>query len=865
MADRRFPTDTRPAPRRLVPRAEAAAAPVPAAAPKPLVHYPDSVAVALPMPLDRTYTYRVPEALTDAAKVGCRVLVPFGKRAVTGMVVGPGEAVPKGITLRPIQDVLDDQPAFTDEMLRLTRWIADYYLCGWGEAIRAALPTGTSVESQLHLYRTDQPAPEDLPKLAGRVLDYLATHEGEAPLSSVRHQLGEVPLALIRRLEAAGLLRVERELSRAKVRVKYEKYLRLADAFRTPEALGALREDLRGAKQIAVVEALAAYAVEGQPLARQADVLARAEASSATVSSLAKKGILSVEEQEVIRTPLGDLSAQLYDPQPPKKLHRAQQAALGHIQEALHAHRFEAFLLHGVTGSGKTEVYIEALKTVVARGQTGIVLVPEIALTPQTVQRFRAHFGDQIAVLHSRMSLGERYDAWRHLRNGRYSIVIGPRSAVLAPLQNLGLIIVDEEHEPSYKQFDPAPRYHARDVAVMRAHMNDAACILGSATPSLESFANAHWGKYTLLEMPVRVPVPGRKAAPLPTVEVIDLTLEQKKHRLNGALSDTLRDAIRERLDRREQVILLQNRRGYAPIIECKNCGWSPMCPDCSVTLTYHKAKRHLRCHYCGRTQRLPRACPKCSAPQLKQLGVGTQRVEEEIAEVFPDARLLRMDLDTTSRKGAHHKLLRQFERHDADLLLGTQMVAKGLDFGNVTLVGVINADMGLLLPDFRAEERTFQLLTQVAGRAGRADKPGQVLLQTRNANHPVLQHALAHDYIRFAETALPERKLFGYPPFGRMVVATFSGPKDVEVFNLARKWTAALRPHLPPAVQALDPVPAFVARVKRQFRYHTIIKAPRRYPSTALHAHLRAAQDAFGTPPKHYRVALDVDAVGLF
>ncbi|MGI9175315.1 MAG: replication restart helicase PriA, partial [Rhodothermales bacterium] len=665
-----------------------------------------TVQVVLPLPLDEAYTYLVPESLQVAAKVGCRVLVPFGPRQLTGVVVGHGGAA-DGHRLKPILDVLDEEPSLTSELLRLTRWIADYYVCSWGEKIKAALPSGREEK------------------------------DGRPP----------------------------------QVRIKKENHLRLAPPFRTSGAVRDLKEQLRGAKQIAIVETLADV---GETGLRQADVLAEADASAASAKALMERGIVEQIKKEVMRSPLDAMEA----PGRPTAhvLNGAQQAALAQIEAAIEGEAFQTFLLHGITGSGKTEVYIAALRRVLEAGKTGIILVPEIALTPQTVRRFRAPFGDQIAVLHSRMSLGERYDAWRHLRSGRFTVAIGPRSAVLAPLENLGLIVVDEEHESSYKQFDPAPRYHARDVAVMRAAMNRSVCVLGSATPSLESFANAQSGKYTLLEMPERVPVPGRKAAALPDVRVVDLTLEKKKHRLEGALSEPLAEAIRERLGRGEQTILLQNRRGYAPVIECAACGWSPLCRDCSVTLTYHKAKRHLRCHYCGRTARLPQVCPKCDAPELTRLGMGTQRVEEELAVRFPGARVLRMDLDTTSRKGAHHRLLGRFRRGEADVLLGTQMVAKGLDFPNVTLVGVVNADAGMLLPDFRSEERTFQLLTQVAGRAGRAELKGEVIFQTRNPEHAALRFATTHDYAGFAGEALPERKVFGYPPFGRVVGVEFRG-----------------------------------------------------------------------------------------
>lgn len=817
--------------------------------------------VILPLPLDQTYTYLVPDALEEHARVGCRVLVPFGNRRLTGVITEMRQADHEAENLKPIEDVLDEVPSLSSELLRLTKWIAEYYVCGWGEVVKAALPTGTDVESEYVVRFASLPldgAPTD--KLARRVLHYLSTHE-EAALSGLRKAVKGITLAQLRRLEQQGLVTIELEMSRARVRIKYEKAVRLAPAYRTLDK-EQLKAQAKGVKQVAVLEALADAAARGETTLSQPDVLARANASAATLRGLVSRGIIEILEREVVRAPFGS-SARAPHHAPSHELHEGQKYALDKIHKALDKGRFQTFLLHGVTGSGKTEVYIAALKHVLAQGKTGIILVPEIALTPQTVRRFQAHFGDRIAVLHSRMSLGERYDTWRMLRSGRFSVVIGPRSAIFAPLANVGLIVVDEEHESSYKQFDPAPRYHARDVAVVRAQMNEAVCVLGSATPSLESYVNAHTGKYELLRMPERVPVAGKKAAPLPPVKVIDLGLERKKHQLEGALSAELREAIRLRLARKEQVILLQNRRGYAPIIECYSCGWTPYCYDCSVTLTYHKAKRHLRCHYCGRTQRLPSACPKCGEPELELLGTGTQRVEEELAVLFPDATIIRMDLDTTGRKDAHHRLLSKFGRGEADILIGTQMVAKGLDFPRVTLVGVINADAGMLLPDFRAEERTFQLLTQVAGRAGRADLRGEVILQTRNPGHVVLRYAREHDYMGFVDAVLPDRKTFGYPPFGRVVGVEFRGPEQGTVRDLARGWTDELRKHAA-GLQVLGPEAAFVGRIKRQYRYHTIIKAPRN-GAADLQNLIRHTNLIYGSPPKGYRIAIDVDAMGLF
>jgi primosomal protein N' (replication factor Y) (superfamily II helicase) len=549
-------------------------------------------------------------------------------------------------------------------------------------------------------------------------------------------------------------------------------------------------------------------------------------------------------------------------PEPPRVLHAHQQAAFEAIAAQIRACAYGTFLLHGVTGSGKTEVYVAALREALEAGRTGLVLVPEIALTPQTVRRFRAPFGDRVAVVHSRMSNGERYDVWRSIREGRYPIVIGPRSAIFAPVDNLGLVVVDEEHEASYKQFDPAPRYHARDVAVVRARLNGAVCVLGSATPSLESWHNAHAGKYRLLSMPKRVPLPGGETAKLPPVEVVDLARERKRHRLDGALSEALVAAIGPRVAKGEGVILLQNRRGYAPVVECRSCGWTPRCRHCAVTLTYHKAKAHLRCHYCGYAIRRPAACASCGEADLAFQGVGTQRVEEELAMRFPGLRVVRMDLDTTGTKGAHARLLDRFAAGEADVLLGTQMVAKGLDFARVTLVGVVNADSGLLLPDFRAAERTFQLLTQVAGRAGRAEAPGAVIFQTRTPDNPAITFAQRHDYAGFARRELQEREMLGYPPFGRVVAAEFRGYDEAATHAFARQWTDTLIEMAGSAVEVLGPQPALVGRVQRLYRVHTVLKVPAGAPPVQpLLRRVVAACPA----PSRIRVALDVDAMGVF
>jgi primosomal protein N' (replication factor Y) len=820
-----------------------------------------TIDVVLPLPLDQAYTYRVPEAHAASVQVGARVLVPFRNRRLTGVVVGEGPS-PRTLDfeVKAVLDVLDDVPVCTPALLDLTNWIADYYVCSWGEALKAVLPAGTTVKSEHRLARTDAaPGRWAEHDVGRRVLDDLAGR-GETTLAAVRRRVGPaVPLALIRRMETDGVLAVETTLSDERVQPKTAVHLRFAPAFQSRSAADDLVEQLRGEKQRAVIKALAGFRARGTPEPRQAEVVERTDAPYSTIRSLVDKGMIERVEKEVLRSPLDDLPAP--EPPPDHTLLPAQQDALSAITDAVDAHRYDTFLLHGITGSGKTEVYIRALKAVRAEGRTGIILVPEIALTPQTVQRFRAHFGDEIAVLHSQMSMGERYDAWRRLRTGDATIAIGPRSAVLAPLEDLGLIVVDEEHETSYKQFDPAPRYHARDVAVLRAHRTDAVCVLGSATPSLESTMNARWGKYERLLLPDRVPDASGQTAALPEVRILDLTVQRKKHQLDGVLADPLRTAIRERAERDEQVILLQNRRGYAPVLECEDCGWAPECTSCSVSLTLHRAagRRQLRCHYCGHSRQLsgPRQCPQCGSDDLSQIGVGTQRVEAELREVVPDATVLRMDRDTTSQKHGHHAILRRF-RNGADVLLGTQMIAKGLDFGRVTLVGVVDADVGLLFPDFRAEERTFQLLTQVAGRAGRADLRGEVILQTRNPDHPALRYATQHDYEGFVEEELPTRRQFGYPPFGHVATVEFRGADADRVERLAVNWTETLSSHAGP-VEVMGPEPAFIQRVKKQHRYRTLLKS-RGGSVQPLQAALRRTKEARSSPPNGYHVAVDVD-----
>ncbi len=736
--------------------------------------------------MDRPYSYIVPEHFWHLVRLGRRVVVPFGKRKLAGVIVEEGkEEDLKGYAAKEVIDVDMELPVLPAEILKLTKWIGQYYMCSWGEAARAALPPGSAAPSAGSRARTVT----------------MVQLNPEAPLNPPT-----------------------------------------------------------GNRQQAIMEQLRIWdAAERLPVP-QVEVLAECGGSATTLQRLEALGYIELGVEVMDRSEGSMPSRDSQDKT--IVLHEAQETSIAAINKQLDSNEFGCFLLHGVTGSGKTEVYLRALKHARDAGKTGIVLVPEISLTPQTVRRFRRRFGDDVAVLHSRMSLGERYDAWRGIGEGRYPIVIGPRSAIWAPLTRPGLIIVDEEHEASYKQHDPAPRYNARDVAIVRAMNNGSTCILGSATPSLESLSNAQSGKYQLLSMPDRVPINGVPAR-LPKIQIVDLRNEKALFQKKEALSARLIEAIELRMERKEQTILLLNRRGFSPVMECTSCGWVPECPDCSVSLVYHKPLHHLRCHYCGRTDRVPNVCGSCSLPTMDYAGTGTQRLEEELQSKIPAVRQLRMDLDTTSGKGSHHTILDQFGLGMADVLLGTQMVAKGLDFEKVTLVGIIQAEAGLMLPDIRSEERSFQLLTQVAGRSGRANLEGEVIMQSRQPGHPIIQFAIRHDYAGFAKYALESRTTLGYPPAGRLVSITFSGPEDAKTRDLAERWRSCIDSRLK-VVGRLGPSPAFVHKLKNRFRHQILLKVPLQVPASHVRSAIFAANKAIGALPNTYRLNVDVDPIGI-
>lgn len=833
--------------------------------------------VALPVAVDTTFTYLIPPELEESATVGVRVIVPFGRKYATGLIVDHPSSSDI-LSLKPIHDVVDATQVVSGDLLRLCRWAADYYFAPLGEVFKAAIPHGFSSSGKRMVFPLEEFSLSGVPSTRNapgrdKLLALLASHgpmssfdlKKKTGLKSINHVLNQ--------LERAGRIRTEEILPKPKAKAKLKPFLLMGSLNRAhiESVLASLPPRKRNARKL-MTTLLTLHPNEDMPVQ---DVMKKARVTSTTIKEFVETGVLRTEMREVSRQ-------QEYGTEEATRniiLNPTQSGVLSRINAAVDGGKHRTLLLHGVTGSGKTQVYIEAIRHCLDRGKTALVMVPEISLTPQIVRRFRTHFGDRVAVVHSRMSPGERHDVWRLALRGDYTVVIGPRSAVFAPLQNLGLLVVDEEHEASYKQFDALPRYNARDAAIVRASYLGATVVLGSATPSTESYHNATQGKYDLLEMPDRI-----DEVRMPDITIVDMTAERKREyaTLKESLPDEKRKQLREfqqssfssllkekildRLSRKEGIILLQNRRGFAPFVECVDCGYSESCDNCNVTLTYHLTKKHLRCHYCGLVRTPHSICPQCKGVNIQLRGIGTQKVEQELAALFPDARVLRMDLDTTSRKGAHDRILRKFGDGEADMLLGTQMVAKGLDFARVTLVGVISADTQMLLPDFRASERTFQLLTQVAGRAGRSTLHGEVIIQTHQPKHYTLQHVIDHDFKAFFDQEMEARRELSYPPFSRLALVEMKGKNEPYVRQESERFFGLMG--MPPeGMSLLGPSPAVIGKINNYYRWHIIIKSDRGAdPSGArVRSLLRRTIKASGEKRRSsVRLIVDVDPVGL-
>ena len=805
--------------------------------------------VVVELPLQAPLDYRIPHDLQPSCCVGQRVLVPLGKRQVLGYIVGLASTSTVA-DLKALGEVLDETPLLTSALLRLTRWIAEYYFCPWGQVLKAAVPEGFRVQTEAAY--TLAATVQDNPQLwlsgrAREVLQCLA-HHGMQRQHELERLLGVQDLApLLRRLQQQGLVLRQQQRLAPKTQPRKVTVVRLC--LSSAEA-DALRQQLqqRSPNQAAVLALL-----QEQPEWEMAALRQRLPGSPAAVKRLALHTAVEVIQVEKMRAVV-PATPRCSSPLP--TLNQAQQHALWQIEIKLAAADSAPVLLYGVTGGGKTEVYMRAIATTLRQGNTALVLVPEIALTDQLVERFVARFASHIAVLHSGLSAGERFDEWRRLASGEARIAIGARSAVFAPLDNLGPIVVDEEHDTSYKQ-EETPRYNARDVAIVRAQQSHAVVVLGSATPALETFHNARSSKYLSLSLPHRV-----EDKPLPHITVID----QRAHPTPNerVISTPLYQAIAACLQRQEQCLILINRRGFAAYLQCRDCGAVPQCAHCSVSLTYHRRDRTLKCHYCDFSQPAPPVCFACSSPTLHPFGLGTQQVEEVLRALFPTARLARMDRDTTRAKAAHQRILRTLGSGDIDILVGTQMIAKGHDYPNITLVGVVSADATLAIPDFRAPERLFQLLTQVAGRAGRGQAHGHVLIQTYRPEHYSIAFAQYHDFLGFFHDEVQRRQAMLYPPYTRLARLIVDSPDSVRTEEASRCLGTVLQRHMPYLQHCalLGPAEAPLAKIKDRYRWHMLLKAA---SSRILHQWLQdtlteTQQDR--EQLRAVRISVDIDPV---
>ncbi|VAX22587.1 Helicase PriA essential for oriC/DnaA-independent DNA replication [hydrothermal vent metagenome] len=777
--------------------------------------------VVFPLPFRNSFTYSIHVEHLELVKIGVRVVVPFGKRTLTGFVVDVSETTDVEGKIKPIRDVLDNAPIFDESSLKFYEWLSSYYISSLGEALRNSVPYGLEVESKrkivsdmdhcFELYKKEK----NKKSTRAKVLDILSQKE-VIKISQLQKLVKKKSIhSILKTLEKNGAITLLTEIEDAKVHIKKVKYVKLSKNI--DEIYEYLPEiEARSPKQVVLL--LELLAAKGEPI-QMSQLLKKTNTNPSSIKSLFKKDLIDIFEKEVERRYIEtyeEIKEEL-------TLTGYQKEIVDNISEKIGNEKFATYLLHGITGSGKTQVYIELVNKAISMGKSAIVLVPEISLTPQITSRFYNELGDHVTVMHSRMSLGERYDAWRGVIKGKYKVVIGPRSALFAPLKDIGLIVVDEEHDSSYKQYEIIPKYNARDAAVVKAQMSNCPVVLGSATPSIESMYNALSGKYELCELKERI-----DDAKLPQVHLVDVTIEQKKKKMDGAFSKILLEKISDRIHKEESVIILQNRRGFATQIYCEDCGEIEMCDDCSVSMVHHINRNILQCHYCGSMKPVPKACRHCGSLSLKFFGTGTQRVEDELQYYFPDVKIERVDSDSINKKGMLGEILNRFRRGETNILVGTQIVAKGLDFANVTLVGVISAETTLWLPDFRADERTFQLLTQVSGRAGRSRIEGEVIIQTHNKNHFVLQKVLLNDYEGFYSNEIALRQKNNYPPFTRLCLIESKNENEknargaiTDFFNILIKKKAGL------IINA--PTPALIARIKGQYRFHLLVKSPKK------------------------------------
>lgn len=778
------------------------------------------VDVILPLPLAGSYTYSLPDELQDKVHTGCRVIVPFGKkRYYTAIVINKHYSKPEEYEVKDVTEVLDEQPVLLPLQFKLWEWIASYYLCTIGDVYKAALPSGMKLESETIVqYNADYEADSPLNPREQTLLDLLSK-EPEQTVTQLEKTSGiRNILPVINSLLKKEAISIKEEIKRM-YKPKMEARVKLCSFYESEENLRKLFDEWsRAPKQLALlmkyVELSGMFAVGRQRReVTRKDLLERANSSSSILKGLVDKHILEEYQCEIGR--LQNSGNAIVEE---SKLNVAQQKAYDGIISCFREK--EVCLLHGVTSSGKTEIYIHLIKEVLKTGRQVLYLLPEIALTTQMTERLKRVFGDRLGVYHSKFPDAERVEIWqKQLSPDRhYDVILGVRSSVFLPFHNLGLIIVDEEHETTYKQQDPAPRYHARSAAIMLASMYKGKVLLGTATPGIESYYNASTGKYGLVELKERY-----QDIQLPEIRVVDIKELARKKMMNGPFSPELLAEIRKALEHKEQVILFQNRRGFAPMIECKTCGWVPRCKNCDVSLTYHKRLNLLTCHYCGYTYQVPHICPACGSVELINRGFGTEKIEDDIQAIFPEVKVARMDLDTTRTRSAYERIIADFESGKTDILIGTQMVSKGLDFDNVSVVGILNADSMLNYPDFRAYERAFQLMAQVAGRAGRKNKRGLVVLQTKSPDLPAIHQVVNNDFLQLYEEQIAERHQFNYPPYCRLIYVYLKHRKEDVLEQAAGVLASMLRTAFADKVLGPDKPP--VGRIQMLYIRKIVLK----------------------------------------
>ncbi|WP_026692084.1 primosomal protein N' [Peribacillus kribbensis] len=753
---------------------------------------------------DREFDYKIPEKWRNVIIPGMRVIVPFGPRKVQGFVSGVKDHS-EFDKLKEIIEPMDLEPVLNEELLRLGNWLTEETLCYKISAYQVMLPAALKAKYEKHLRLSDDIDKNELPVSIQELFKHKDTVEWNDVLAS------------------SSPAHIQSEAVKGNVEVIYQvknklnkKRLKFIKPVMDTAALESYRDSLP--QNAAGQKRVCGFFIEHESEISLKALLEETGVSAQTVKSLVQKKVLEEREREVYRDPFKDRS---FEATVPFTLTEEQNEALMPLLDSIHSHRDDTFLLYGITGSGKTEIYLQAIDSVLKEGKEAIMLVPEISLTPQMVQRFKGRFGNEVAVLHSGLSAGEKYDEWRKIQRREVKVVVGARSAVFAPFENLGIIIIDEEHESSYKQ-EENPRYHARDVAIKRSEFHGCPVVLGSATPSLESFARAQKNVYRLLTLRNRL-----NHSVLPSVDIVDMR-EELRSGNRSMFSKKLFEKIKDRLDKNEQIVLFLNRRGHSSFVMCRDCGNVMNCPHCDISLTYHRHSNQLKCHYCGFETAMPTHCPECQSDYIRFFGTGTQKVEDELGKILPEARVIRMDVDTTGRKGSHEKLLNAFQEGKADILLGTQMIAKGLDFPNITLVGVLTADTMLHLPDFRASEKTFQLLTQVSGRAGRHELPGEVVIQTYTPEHYSIELSGEQDFDSFYQHEMLLRKMNKYPPYYYLALVNVSHEDLLKAVSVTEKITKFLGTGLGSGAAVLGPAASPISRMNDRYRYQCLIKYKR-------------------------------------